>query len=156
MRDHVYYLLAAYVNRQLPRRERSRVLLHTQMCSECRAALEREEQLAYDLRTLLPTVGKPEPGQLRRLWPTIWSLYRGTPTDYRPFDQGLKSVGMALVLFAVCVIVTSAVFGGTVHADAAPLPPVPAEMRATDTPVHTDSPAVVAVIALPSEVINHY
>jgi hypothetical protein len=47
---------------------------------------------------------------------------------------------MALALTLVCAIVVSVFFNSPTYATAAPLPPVPAEIQATATPIYTEQP----------------
>ncbi|HVO42401.1 MAG TPA: zf-HC2 domain-containing protein [Aggregatilineales bacterium] len=148
---HVHHLIVAFAHGQLSRREQRRVLQHTQFCAECRVALDREIQFVADLRAELPAIGRPTARQMTRMWSALWTEYRGT--NHRPsLDQPLQSIGMALALFLLCVFVSSAFFGGASQVIAAPLPPIPADVRATDTPVHTDTPGNTIPAALPSEV----
>src|SRR5437016_9953530 len=95
MSKHIEHLLTAYVHRQLPRKERERVMLHVQLCANCRAALDREELLARDVARLMPLIGQPRRGQLARLWPAIWREFRTPRTS---FGRRLPSCGVVLCL----------------------------------------------------------
>jgi hypothetical protein len=148
MRNHVTHLLPAYVHRQLPRAKRDRVLVHIQLCAECRAALDREEQFARDLKTNMPLIGQPRRQQLMRLWPAIWAEFR-SPRPRR--KHGIHSYGVALGMLLLGAFMLSAVFSGPAYASAAPSQPVVAEIHATSTSVGTDEPTVVANVPEPSE-----
>jgi hypothetical protein len=137
MRNHVLHLLTAYVHHQLRPAQRERVLLHVRSCPTCRAALDREERLAYDLIQYMPQIGQPRPNQLARLWPGIWREFRVPPVN---FGHWLPSYGLLLALMLACAFFASALFGGPSHAVAAPVQRVPADIRPTVTPVRTDEP----------------
>jgi hypothetical protein len=138
MRNHVDHLLVAYVNRQLRRKDREQVWLHVTMCAECRATLDREEQLARDIATTMPRIGQPRRGQLARLWPRIWAEFRTPPG--KPFSRLLPSYGLVFGVFMFVAFGISSLFGGPVHAIAAPHQAVPTEMNPTNTPAYTDEP----------------
>jgi len=135
--NHVTDLLSAYVHGHLSAQHRQRVTLHLRTCAACRAALERENAVLHDLTAYMPALGKPTPGQLRRLWPAIWSEVRTVPRQ--PLRM-VPSAGVLLAMLLICAFSMSALVGGTTHAMAAPNPFVPSDMRATNTPIRTDSP----------------
>ncbi len=137
MRNHVHHLLSAYVHGQLSRAERERVAVHVRLCRECRLALDREQELARDIATTLPLIGRPQRGQLARLWPAIWMEFR---TPQHRMSRWLPSYGMVLVLLLLCAFLLSSLFGGSTYAIAAPLQAIPAEVRATATPAGTGEP----------------
>ena len=147
MRRHVNHLLTAYVHGQLTRKERDRVAVHVRLCSDCRDALRREEELAGDLNRYLPRIGQPKRGQLARLWPSIWREFR-TPPGLRYWP----SYGLVLALMVLSAFVLSSLFTGQTHAIAAPFQAVPADVRATVTPVRTGEPTADA--PKPSETAN--
>src|SRR5690349_7825706 len=132
MYKHVEHLLTAYVHRQLPRKQRERVLLHVQLCAQCRAALDREETLAREVARVMPLIGQPQRGQLTRLWPNIWREFRTPQTS---FGRLLPPYGVVFGLIFLCAFVASALFGGPTYANAAPSMQAPADIRPTVTPV---------------------
>lgn len=134
--QHVTHLLTAYVHDQLSKRQRDRVHKHLDSCLVCRAALSREQFIKQDLKQGMPALGRPEPGQLRRLWPRIRAELRAAP----PVVRLLPSFSALAMMILVAAIGVSSLFGGTSHASAAPEPLVPADIKATNTPVHTESP----------------
>lgn len=136
---HVHHLLVAYAHRQLTPMQQRRLWRHVARCAECRAALAREEQIAHDMQTFLPRLGQPAPGQLARLWPAIWQKVQ-RPAPARWSNRGLQPYGMVMALVIMCVMLSSALFQNTGHANAAPLQPVPAEVEATFTPIYTEEP----------------
>lgn len=138
MRNHVIRLLPAYVHRQLKPQQRARVARHLAVCAACRTALIREEGIARDLATLMPAVGQPEPGQLRRLLPAIMAEVRAKPAH--PIRLA-PSIGVMVAMLLICAFSVSAFFGGATHAIAAPNPHFPSDVQATNTPVHTDEPS---------------
>src|SRR5258708_18104918 len=83
-RRHVYHLITAYVHHPLRPEQAARVLGHIRVCSECRAALDREQQTAHDIATTMPLIGRAKRGQLARLWPAIWLEFRTSPRGKRP------------------------------------------------------------------------
>ncbi len=137
MPKHVYHLLTAYVHHQLPGAQCLIVAQHVQRCAPCRAALAREERLVRDLQSTMPLIGQARQGQLGRLWPAIWAGIKA-PRSNRGFR--MPSYGMALALMLVCAVVVSVFFNSPAYATAAPLPPVPAEIQATSTPIFTEQP----------------
>jgi anti-sigma factor RsiW len=148
MRNHVHDLLTAYVHRQLPRKEHNRVLLHLQMCAECRDAMEQELELVRDLKTYMPTIGRPKPGQLARLWPLIWAEFRATQFKRPSFRMPSYSMALVIVLI-VCVFITSSLFSMPTFASAAPDQPGPQDVKATATKIYTSEPTSVSYV--PSE-----
>ncbi len=134
--QHVTHLLSAYVHHQLGERRSVQVRRHLRVCPACRLALSREEALANDLRRTLPAFGAPEPGQLRRLWPSV----RVELASASPILRIAPSVSVVFMMLLICAFSISAILGGTSQAIAAPDPQVPADIRATNTPFHTDEP----------------
>ncbi len=139
MRKHVRHLLTAYVHHQLPPALAERVASHVWQCLECRMALEREAQLAHELARYVPQIGRPRPGQLARLWPAIWHEFRA-PTPRA--NRWVSSYGLLMAFMLACAFFVSSLFGGPSHVIAAPVPLVPADVRPTVTPIHTDEPTV--------------
>lgn len=133
---HIDHLLTAYVHGQLSKRQRDRVHRHLDGCMACRAALSREQFIKRDLQAGFALIGRPEPGQIRRLWPRIRAELRAAP----PIVRLAPSFSALAIMVLVCAIGISSLFGTSSHASAAPEPFVPADIRATDTPVHTESP----------------
>jgi hypothetical protein len=151
MNEHIQHLIVAYVHGQLGPRDRIRVLQHTYTCETCRAILDREIRVVSDLRAELPGIGLPRAGQMKRLWPQVWTHYQGAANLEQPL---LQAVGTALAMLMLCLFVSTALFGGAAQANAAPLPPIPADVKATDTPVFTDTPQSNASPVVPSEAAN--
>lgn len=150
MRKHVTHLLGAYTNGQLRPADRQRVAVHVRVCPECRAALADHQQLARNLGRFVPQIGQPQRGQLARLWPAIWREFRTPPGR---LIRWLPSYGLVLALMMLFAFAFSALFTGPSHAIAAPVQvqqAVPAEVRATMTPVRTDEPLAVDTLR-PSE-----
>lgn len=140
LRSHVYHLIPAYVHHQLQPEQAARVLRHVGVCSDCRAALDREQQLAREIARTMPLIGRPRRGQLARLWPAIWLEFR-TPRGKRG-QRWLPSYSLALGVIMLGVFAVSALFAGTTQAIAAPFQPAPTELRATATLTVTDQPSV--------------
>lgn len=133
-RRHIRHLLPGYVHHQLNQRDRDRVVRHLDTCIDCRVALAREQLTARDLKQGMPRIGRPEAGQLRRLWPRVWADFRKMP----PVVQWLPSLSVIVMMVLVFTIGLSSLFGGSVPAIAAPNPLVPADIKATSTPVRTE------------------
>ncbi len=138
MRNHVTQYLTAYVDGRLNHQRRVRVAQHLARCEACRAALAREQDVSRELAALMPGLGQPEPGQLRRLFPAIMAEVRSTPSH--PLRLA-PSVGVMLAMLLICAFSVSAFFGGATHAIAAPNPHFPSDVQATNTPVRTDEPS---------------
>jgi anti-sigma factor RsiW len=136
IRRHVTHLLTAYVHQQLSARQRDRVHRHLDECPTCRAALAREQFIARDLKQYMPLVGRPERGQLRRLWPRI----RTELWQVSPIVKLLPSFSVIAMMVLIFTISVSALFGGTGHAIAAPNVISNADVKATNTPVRTEEP----------------
>jgi anti-sigma factor RsiW len=141
MRKHVRHLLTAYVQHQLSPALAARVASHVRECPECHTALDREMLLTRDLARYVPQIGRPRHGQLARLWPAIWHEFR-TPTSNA--KRWLPSYGLLMAFLLACAFFTSSLFAGPSHVIAAPVPLVPADVRPTVTPIHTDEPTVTA------------
>src|SRR5512143_3991966 len=142
MRKHVQHLLTAYVHQQLSPALAAQVASHVRQCSECRAALDQESRLAHELARYVQQIGRPRPGQLSRLWPSIWREFR---TPKSRVKSWLPSYGLVMAFMLACVFFTSSLFTGPSHVIAAPVPLVPADVRPTVTPVHTGEPAAAAL-----------
>ena len=141
MRKHVRHLLVAYVHHQLSPALEQQVDSHIRACSECRTALARENQLTHELARTVPLIGRPRPGQLSRLWPAIWREFRTPKTNAK---RWLPSYGLLMAFMLACAFFTSSLFAGQSHVIAAPVQLVPADVRPTVTPIHTDEPTVTA------------
>jgi anti-sigma factor RsiW len=142
---HVTHLLPAYVHQQMNARQRDQVRRHLRECPACRAALTREESLVRDLRQMMPGIGEPAPGQLRRLWPAVRAEVQTAP----PAVRLIPSLSVLVMMMLICAFSISALFGdGTTHAIAAPNQRVPADIQATNTPFHTEEPRDEAATAL--------
>src|SRR6185369_1706150 len=122
MSKHVHHLLAAYANRQLSRGPRNRVASHVQRCAECRAALDREQELARDIAVYMPQIGRPRRGQLASLFPTIWLEFNRPPFRWA---TRLSSYGLAVAVLVLSIFAVSVLFAGPAQADAAALRIVP-------------------------------
>ena len=109
----------------------------------------QEQELAREIVVAMPLVGKPQRGQLMRLWPNIWREFRSNqPVAARL----LPSYGVILGLIFMVAFLASALFSGPGQVNAAPSPHVASDIHPTQTPVVTDEPAVyIAVGAEPSE-----
>lgn len=104
-RKHVSKLLSAYCHGELEALESSRVTLHVQTCSRCRAELE-QIRIGIDLAERLPTVSAPE-----SLWKDIEPLLKVVPLSREPKRRfvpaftwqqvALASAGVFVALVAV-------------------------------------------------------
>jgi anti-sigma factor RsiW len=132
----VRHLLNAYVNGQLKAAQRLRVLHHIARCDACHAALQRESAVTRQLQRQLPALGRPSTAQLARIWQGVKAHTRQVPprrTDLRPAS--------ALITLTLVLACSAFIFrGGAVAAVAAPFQPIPAEVRATATPLFTETP----------------
>ncbi len=132
----VRHLLNAYVNGQLKPAQRLRVLHHLARCDACHTALQRELAVVRQLQSQLPALGRPNTAQLARVWQGVKAHTRQAPP--RRIDLRPASALLTLTLTLVCA---AFIFrGGTVAAVAAPFQPIPAEVRATATPLFTETP----------------
>lgn len=143
--NHVRHLLTAYVHRQLSRPERLRVLKHLQTCEACRAALAREDQVAHELQTFMPTLGLPPQGRLARLWPTIWAEFQAMPASLS-LSARMPSFSMALIGMLLCALLTSVLLVGPTNATAAPLQ----ALQAVPGDGSAASSTLTATVAVPS------
>lgn len=139
MRKHVRHLLAGYVHGTLSPRQRRQVALHLADCPACRAALTAHEGVVQELRYGLPTIGQPTRPQLARMWAAIRERL-ALPGPARLPVAGLQVLGAALGVVITAAFSLSVLFGGAAYVAAAPPPPVPAEIRATATPIVTRAP----------------
>jgi anti-sigma factor RsiW len=135
---HVTHLLTKYVHGQLRPALRAQVVNHVRTCADCRVALAEEERLAADLRREMPQIGRPQPGQLAKVWAGVWQEVSAPPRRTFTWNwlPGLSAMMVVLLLAAFVVpLLTQA----NVRAAAAPLPPQPQVMAfATTTPKITN------------------
>jgi len=146
MSNHVTHLLPAYVNCELDRIKRDQVLRHVRVCAACQKALNEEESLTRDLKTWLPRMGRPTSGQIARLRTRVLSEAFALGRSAYSGHRFLSSIGVVLAALLVTAFVVSAMFGSPTNVSAAPNQFVPADIQATSTPVHTDSPSTVATL----------
>jgi anti-sigma factor RsiW len=139
MRKHVRHLLAGYVHGTLSPRQRRQVARHLADCPACRAALISHEGIMRDLRDGLPAFGQPTRPQLAQMWAVIRGRL-AQPGPTRLPMAGLQVLGAAFGVLITAAFSLSVLFGGTAYVAAAPPPPVPAEIRATATPIMTRAP----------------
>ncbi|MFQ3534239.1 MAG: zf-HC2 domain-containing protein [Aggregatilineales bacterium] len=126
--------LNAYSAGELPPAQQARVGRHIARCQACRAALQRELAAARQLEAELSVLGRPSAAQLARIWRRVRAQTRQAPL--RRSDLHPASVLLTLTLMMLCA---AFVFRGSA-AVAAPLPPQPAVVRATATPLFTETP----------------
>jgi hypothetical protein len=112
-----------------------------------------DAELTRQLRRNMPLIGRTKPGQLRRLWPGVCEQWR--TMDLNP--PGL-AIWPSLSVFAVMVILSflslTSFFSGTTPAIAAPGQIVPADIKATNTPFHTDEPGLTEPEATPGVAVS--
>ncbi len=130
----VRHHLNAYIVGELPPEQRRRVGSHLAQCEACRAAYQRELLTARQLAADLPAFGRPSAAQLAAIWARV-NAQRRQALPRRP-DLRSASALLTLTLTLVCA---AFVFRGSA-AVAAPLPPAPAVVRATATPLFTETP----------------
>ena len=155
---HIDHLAVAYVNRELNARQRRYVQQHLRHCAACRERIAADSQLAYDLSALLGQLGAPERGQLSRLYRPIGTalqqdLQQEQALPYQVHRRNAKSRAvnhglpwgmyplyslMITGLMVVGLIIGAA--GWPEPARAVALPMVPADVKATSTPMHTEPP----------------
>ncbi|MCB9422132.1 MAG: zf-HC2 domain-containing protein [Ardenticatenaceae bacterium] len=68
--QHVHRQIPDYVLGLLPQKEQQQVDQHTQVCTNCRLALRREQELGQLVHSTLTTATQP-PANLRRFMPAI-------------------------------------------------------------------------------------
>ncbi len=130
----IRHQLKAYVTDQLSQAQRLRLAKHIAHCQSCYAELQRELATVYELKRHLPALGQPNATQLARIWQGVKAQTWQKPpryTDLRPAS--------ALLTLTLTLMCAAFVFRGSA-AVAAPLPPSPAIVRATLTPIFTETP----------------
>lgn len=149
MNRHVKHLLSAYVHDQLSPSRRRRVTHHLSQCEQCRAAWLRDQEAAGRIRREMKTFGRPDRAALARGYGVVMGQVR-LNRPHLSFNW-LPSLGMGLAVMLTFALLTSALIGGATYAGAAPLPPVPAEIQATWTPVVTEPPTSPTLVAAAEE-----
>ena len=126
-RSHVKHLLLAYLHGELSPAERDRVAQHIRHCEACRQALAEEERLAAELRTRLPILAAPQPGQLARLWTGIAARIAPQEASRRVSRRGpatalSSAFGMALTFGLIFAIALPLLLGGDMPSGVATQP----------------------------------
>lgn len=128
--------LSAYLSGQLTPAQRLRLGRHLAQCERCYAAFQDELTTMRQLEAHLPALGRPSAAQLARIWQNVKAQMRQAPprrADLRPAS--------ALLTMTLALICAAFIFRGSLSiAVAAPLPPLPAVVRATATPLFTETP----------------
>lgn len=126
--------LNAYIAHELSAVQRRRLGRHLAHCEACRAALQRELMIIRQLEADLPAFGRPNAAQLAHIWQNVKAQTRYAP----PSRLDLRPVG-ALLTLTLTLVCAAFIFRGSA-AVAAPLPPLPPVVRATATPLFTETP----------------
>jgi hypothetical protein len=93
----------------------------------------------------MPRIGRPAPGQMMALWPSIRDQIR-VPNPGEVQASSLRRLrlnpagGVALAGALMCVFLFSVMMYTPASAVGAPVPPVPADIQATPTPFTTSAP----------------
>jgi hypothetical protein len=139
MSKHVNHLITAYIHRQLPSRQRNRVLKHVNDCPECWDALAHEQEIQRDIANVMRTLGQPSKRQLDRLWPSIWSEFIAPRRSRRLVT--IPTYGLALGMFMLVAFVAMLLMTGPTQVIAAPFQAAPLRITATATAATTDEPS---------------
>ncbi|MBE2193778.1 MAG: zf-HC2 domain-containing protein [Anaerolinea sp.] len=150
MNRHVKHLLSAYAHDQLSPSRRRRVTHHLSRCEQCRAAWLRDQETVGRIRREMRTLGMPDRAVLARGYGAVMGQVR-LNRPHLSFHW-LPSLGMGLAVMLTFALLTSALIGGATYAGAAPLPPIPAEIQATWTPVVTEPPTAPTLVAAAEDV----
>jgi len=103
--------------------QRARVVNHTRTCTNCRAALAREEHLAADLRRELPRLGQTHSTQLAGMWASVWRDV--SPMRRYNLSDWLPGVSVVLVMAVALLFLLPLLAGNGVRVGAAPFPARP-------------------------------
>ena len=92
--------LPAYLDRDLPRADRSRVAAHLESCSRCHAEYCRLRDLQRDLHADLPGLGRLDANRAGLLWQAVQGELRAPRRAVWPVSQRRLSALAALIVCA--------------------------------------------------------
>jgi anti-sigma factor RsiW len=139
-------LLPRYLDRDLPRTDRSQVAAHLDSCARCHAEYGRLRRLHTDLSADLPGLGRLDPNRASLLWQAVQGELRAPRRADWPIGQRRMS---ALIALLACALVLPWLLSpGRLSARSLPLPPTPAALdgQVTDAPAATDTQAALPVM----------
>ncbi|MCS6869918.1 MAG: zf-HC2 domain-containing protein [Anaerolineae bacterium] len=130
----VRHCLNAYIAGELSPAQRLQVSRHLAKCEACRATFHLELATVRRLEAEFHAFGRPSAAQLTCIWRRVRAQTHRTPSRYTdPRPAG------ALLTLTVVLVCAAFLFRGSAVV-AAPLPPLPAVVRATATPLFTETP----------------
>ncbi len=93
--------MTAYLNGELAPRSRQRMARYIDECPDCYTEYQRQRALVQDLKGYVPAVGRPQSGQLDRMWANIQSQIGASvngQSKKRHKQIGFGLVALVLVL----------------------------------------------------------
>jgi anti-sigma factor RsiW len=138
-------LLPVYLDRDLPRPDRSNVAAHLESCARCRAEYARQRDLQAGLRADLPGLGRLEPSRASVLWQAVQGELHTPRRVAWPISQRRMSALVALL--ALALVLPWLLSPERLSALSLPLPPTPAVLdgQVTDAPASADTTAAVPI-----------
>ncbi len=142
--------MARYVGGDLGAVARRRVARYIDECALCHREYLRQRELAQQLESKLPVLGRPEPQQLDQIWSSL-ETELGSPARPRPLlsDFGAKAGGsfsFGLVALAISLaLLLPLMIGFHPALLLVDTPPAPAAANAATTPFTGDANGTSAI-----------
>jgi len=95
---HCQKHLVAYINHELSPKMRNQVSQHLDQCEACYALYLQHKQVTYELRRVLPLLGKNRPPTFDRVWAAARLDEARRTTNYYPLRYGMAMLAITLLL----------------------------------------------------------
>ena len=141
--------MVAYINGELSERSRRRMARYIDDCTDCYAEYTRQRRIQREIHDRLPSIGRPQAGQLDRIWTAIQAdLSRPATTNYQPQRFQLR-YGFVVMLMVAALIFPLWFGDGGVSTVAATQPTPDARVAYVDDTVATERPDADVSLAQP-------
>jgi anti-sigma factor RsiW len=139
--------MVAYINGELSERSRRRMARYIDECADCHAEYTRQRCTQREIHDRLPSIGRPQAGQLDRIWTAIQAdLSRPATANYQPQRFQLR-YGFAVMLMVAALVFPLLFSDGGVSPAAATQPTPDARVAYVDDTVATERPAADGTLA---------
>src|SRR5258708_33777840 len=88
--------LVAYINHELSPKMRNQVSQHLDQCEACYALYLQHKRVTYELRRVLPLVGKNRPPTFDRVWAAARLDETRRATNYYPLRYGMPMLAISI------------------------------------------------------------
>lgn len=133
--EHYSQLITAYIQDELSPTIRRRVMGHLNTCETCYVLYRQELDLVRHLTETIPLIGTSPQPPLKRVWSVV-ETELAQPTPRQRFDRFQARYGLAMLLFALMLIVPMTMGNGGVTWAAPPTQPAPQTVTMNQTPTH--------------------